>query len=511
MSAEHGENGAIRQDEAVRAELNRLLESAPFRTSKRCSEFLKYVVERALSGQSSNLKERLIGIELFQLPPDFDTSQHAIVRVTANEVRKRLAQYYLADGGSHHPVRIDLPPGSYTPEFKWDVPIQKPRGKKEVTWKLKRFLLPAIAVAVTVVVLVGLAMWRRQADKPATYGGAPNAAIKPVQAVLPHEGDLRISVGSTSSYTDRNGRSWEPDRFFSGGIALTRTTERIYRTLDPDIYRRLRVGDFRYDIPLKPGFYELHLHFAETGLSDSMSMESSGEGQRIFLVTANGKPLLELFDVVADAAGANIADERVFRDITPAADGFLHLSFTSLKGSAILSGIELLPVGQGKVRPIRIRAGWPASWVDGNRQQWLADSYFLGGNALVRTKNPVEDGFLTQPDAALYASERWGHFSYAVPVADGQYRVTLRFCEGHYGKRNTGVGGVGSRLFDVYCNGVALLREFDIFKQAGGEGRPVSRTFSGIRPTAQGKIVLTFVPVKGMACVNGIEIVEDTK
>jgi hypothetical protein len=112
---------------------------------------------------------------------------------------------------------------------------------------------------------------------------------------------------------------------------------------------------------------------------------------------------------------------------------------------------------------------------------------------------------------ALYASERWGHFSYAVPVAEGRYRVTLKFCEGHYGRRNTGIGGLGSRVFDVYCNGVALLRGFDVFKEAGGEGRPLDRTVSGIRPTAQGKIVLTFVPINGMACVNGIEVVEDSK
>ena len=66
-------------------------------------------------------------------------------------------------------------------------------------------------------------------------------------------------------------------------------------------------------------------------------------------------------------------------------------------------------------------------------------------------------------------------------------------------------------MFDVYSNGVALLRDFDIFQQAGGEGVPVDKAFSGIRPTAQGKIVLTFVPVKGMACVNGIEIDEESK
>jgi hypothetical protein len=287
--------------------------------------------------------------------------------------------------------------------------------------------------------------------------------------------------------------------------------EKILRTLDPDIYRHLRLGDFRYDIPLRPGSYELHLHFAETGLADFISAESSGEGQRVFRVSANGKRVLDMFDVVSDAAGANVADERVFRDVSPAKDGFLHLEFGSFRGAPMLSGIEVLPVSAGKVRPVRIRAGWSSSWRDSAGQQWQPDTYFLGGNALVRRTNPVRESESIPPDIALYASERWGHFSYAVPVADGHYRVTLRFCEGHYGRHNTGVGGLGSRLFDVYCNGVALLRSFDIYEEAGGEGRPVSRTFSDIRPTAQGKIVLDFVPVVGMACVNGIEVVEDAR
>jgi hypothetical protein len=280
--------------------------------------------------------------------------------------------------------------------------------------------------------------------------------------------------------------------------------------LDPDLYRRSRQGDFRYDIPLKPGSYELHLHFAEIGLTDFISVESSGEGQRLFSVSANGKVLLNFFDVVADANGANTSDTRVFRDISPAEDGFLHLSFVSRRGTAMLSGIEVLPVARGKVRPVRIRAGWPVSWLDPSGQQWQADAHFLGGNALVRNTNPSQESS-NQPETALYASERWGHFSYSVPVADGRYRVALRFCEGHYGPHNTGVGGVGSRVFDVYCNGVALLRGFDIFKEAGGEGRPLNRVFSGVRPTAQGKIVLTFVSVVGMACVNGIEVTEQTE
>jgi hypothetical protein len=513
------ENGELKFDkpreQAVRAELDSLLQSAEFRASKRCSEFLEYVVGHTMNGPAGALKERLIGVELFQLPPDFDPGQHAIVRVTANEVRKRLAQHYLAGNGSHHAVRIELPPGSYKAEFKWDVPPEPPltpeppvltRPRNLGNWRI------ALAVVTALAAIGGFTAWRsRGAFKAASPGPTAVSAPAPVLSAPADGQDLRIVVGSAGPYTDRSERAWGPDRFFTGGVALARPSARIFRTLDPDIYRRLREGDFRYDIPLKPGSYELHLHFAETGLADFMSLESSGEGQRLFRVTANGRQILNAFDVVADANGVNTADERVIRDVKPSEDGFLHLGFTPGRGTPILNGIELLPVSPGKVRPVRIRAGWPSLWRDSEGRSWNADSYFLGGNALVRTTNPAQEGSSNPADMALYASERWGHFSYSVPVADGRYRVTLRFCEGHYGSRNQGVGGAGSRVFDVYCNGVALLRNFDIFKQAGGEGIPVDRTFAGVQPTAQGKIVLTFVPVVSMACVNGIEIIEDTK
>jgi len=510
------------QEQAVRAELSLVAESPAFRTSKRCREFLEYIVQHTISGPSGALKERSIGVDLFQLPRDFDSGQHTIVRVTANEVRKRLAQYYLAENGTRHAVRIEIPPGSYSAEFRWDVPPAEPAPATPLPpvesvepeavvspppgWKRHRTLA---AVAALLLIAGALGLWRWQTAKPEAVDA--KGAVRSGVALVPSGPETRFIVGSTNSYVDRSGRSWGPDRFFSGGSVQVHPAERIMRTLDPDIYRRLRSGDFRYDIPLERGTYELHLHFAETGLSDFISAESSGEGQRVFSVLANGKPLLEFFDAVSDAAGANTADERVFRDISPADDGALHLAFSPLRGNAMVSAIELLPSAPGKARPVRLRAGWTSSWQDPAGQPWQADSYFLGGNALARTTNPAQAANSITPDIALYASERWGHFTYAIPVADGRYRVNLKFCEGHYGQRNTGVGGLGSRLFDVYCNGVALMRNFDIFKEAGGEGRPLTKSFPNIRPNAQGKIVLSFVPVKGMACVNGIEVLEETK
>ena len=517
------------REQAVREELNRLLESASFRTSKRSREFLQYIVEHTIHGPSGTLKERSIGVELFQLPQDFDPGQHTIVRVTANEVRKRLAQHYLAENGNHHAVRIDLPPGSYKAGFKWEMPIAEPPEADHIPVALlpvadptgpepqapptRNWLAyPIVLCAVAAVVIAGgLFWWKSAAATPISAEARATAVAGASPVAVPTGDDLRMTVGAVNPYMDRSGRTWGPDRFFTGGSVLVRPSERIVRTLDPDLYRHQRQGDFRYDIPLQPGSYELHIHFAETGLADFISAESSGEGQRVFHVSANGQRLLDFFDVVADADGANTSDERVFRNISPAADGFLHLAFSPVRGTAILNGIEVLPVSAGKVRPIRIRAGWTALWKNSSGQEWQADSYFLGGNALVRRTNPAQDSNSGAPDIALYASERWGHFSYALPVADGKYRVTLKFCEGHYGKRNSGIGGAGSRIFDVYCNGVALIRNFDIFKEAGGEGRPIDRSFSGIRPNAQGKILLSFVPIVGMACVNGIEVSEDIR
>lgn len=512
------------QEQIVRAELGLVLESPAFRTSKRCREFLEYIVERTISGPSGALKERSIGVDLFQLPRDFDTGQHTIVRVTANEVRKRLAQYYLGENGARHAVRIELPPGSYSAEFRWDLqpaepPPPIPLPEIEIVepeppapaapGRVRHGLIAAAAVFLLIAGALGF--WRWQAVKSASGDAKAPVARIGAAAFATTGPEILFMVGSTTSYVDRSGRTWGPDRFFSGGNVLVHPSERVLRTLDPDIYRRLRNGDFRYDIPLARGNYELRLHFAETGLSDFISAESSGEGQRVFRVTANGKTLLDAFDVVADAAGANTSDVRVFREIAPAEDGVLHLAFSPMRGNAMVSAIELLPAPGGKALPVRVRAGWTSSWQDPAGQQWQADSYFLGGNALVRTTNPAQESNSIAPDTALYASERWGNFTYAIPVADGRYRVNLKFCEGHYGRRNTGDGGLGSRLFDVYCNGVALLRSFDIFKEAGGEGRPLTKAFPGIRPNAQGKIVLSFVPVKGMACVNGIEVVEDPK
>ena len=93
-----------------------MLSSPVFRGSKRLSGFLRYIVIETLDNGGAELKERLIGVHVFGRPADYDTSAEPVVRVSAGDLRKRIAQYY-HDPASDHELRIDLPVGSYHPVF----------------------------------------------------------------------------------------------------------------------------------------------------------------------------------------------------------------------------------------------------------------------------------------------------------------------------------------------------------------------------------------------------------
>ena len=112
-------HSALQPADEIRRELEAVLDSSEFRGSHRGQMLLRYLVENALKGGIERLKERTIGVELFHREPSYDTGQDAIVRVAANDVRKRLTAHYQhsdpACYGSN--VRISLAPGSYIPDF----------------------------------------------------------------------------------------------------------------------------------------------------------------------------------------------------------------------------------------------------------------------------------------------------------------------------------------------------------------------------------------------------------
>ena len=103
--------------DAVLAQLERLVSHQALKSSKRCPALLRYIVEHQLQAETTKLKERIIGVTVFGRDSDYDSNADPVVRTTANDLRKRLAQYY-HEPGHQNELRIALPPGSYVPEFR---------------------------------------------------------------------------------------------------------------------------------------------------------------------------------------------------------------------------------------------------------------------------------------------------------------------------------------------------------------------------------------------------------
>ncbi len=504
--------------EAERAELQAVLQSHLFARSPTLTHLLSYLCEKTFAGESAQIKEYSVGLDVFDRRDSFDQDTDSIVRVQANRLRKRLSEYYALEGASH-PVRITIPLGQYIPVFKTvadaatasDLPAmpqaRAPDGRG-AGWRPSQEQLWVLGGAVVLVVLIVAAFLARDRSrvKPiirSSYS-PQDAAEQPVG--LPVGEEVRILAGATRKYVDHAGKLWSPDSYFSGGTAELSTVQHIWRTQDPIIYRSSRQGDFTYNIPLKPGTYELRLHFAETFYGPE-NAGGGGEGSRIMRVLANGQPLLHDFDVLADSGGDRTAEVKVFTDVSPAVDGQLHLSFSSAKGgSAMLSAIEILPGIHGRIRPVRIVAR-DVPYYSNDSHWWSPDMYFKGGQ-VSGSQAPAID----TDDAEFYETDRWGHFSYAIPVAPGRYSVTLHFIEHHAGVGNAaparGSRSTSDRVFNVFCNGETILANLNISKQAG-ENRPLVRKIKGFEPNAQGKLLLEFVPVTGYATVTAIEIVPE--
>jgi hypothetical protein len=130
---------------AIREQLERILSSPLFKNSKRYPNLLRFVVERSLEGHAGHLKERTLGIEVFGREPDYDTNSDPVVRTSAVEIRKRIAQYY-HEAGHEAEIRIDFPPGTYLPEFRH--PLKPTPDAPPPTPQRRNLIVAAVAAAV---------------------------------------------------------------------------------------------------------------------------------------------------------------------------------------------------------------------------------------------------------------------------------------------------------------------------------------------------------------------------
>ena len=507
--------------EAQRAELRAVLASAEFTRAPRLAHLLTYLCEKLLAGEAAQIKEYSVGVEVFERGESFDQDSDSIVRVEANRLRKRLAEYYAGEGAGHA-LQITIPLGQYVPRFspvvreanggsQLEPSAAKLPGRGPTDAIRRAFRRPwGLAAAVVVILAVAYA-WRvslKRAETSASREAVPPVYSTGFQFGPPSGPEIRILAGASRSLGDHAGKLWNSDTWFSGGTAVKSDVLHIWRTQEQGFYRTSRQGQsFRYDIPLKKGIYELRLYFAET-VYDPESSGTGAEGKRMMTVRANGKTLLSGFDVVADAGGSHTADEKIFPDIAPAADGSLHLEFSSDNGEpAIVSAIEILPGLRGRALPIRILPRQTPYYSDDSRW-WSPDSYFQGGR-IASYSTPVTG----TDDPELFETERWGNFTYAIPVPPGKYTLTLYFAARRVDPDQLPLPAgeaksAAARVFNVFCNGRPLLENFDLAKEAR-EKDVIIRRFSDLEPNAQGKLFISFVPVDGYATVSGIEVLAE--
>ncbi len=164
----------VHDREVVLRELQDILASPHFCNSKRYPALLRYIVEKTLAGEADHLKERTLGIEVFERQSSYDTNADTVVRYTAGEVRKRLSLYY-HELDRKPLVQISLPAGSYVPEFV------HPQGD------LEEFAAPlerAHAVH-------DEAIAAREID-PLTFAAGPGSALRRLGEVEAHAGPAAV-------------------------------------------------------------------------------------------------------------------------------------------------------------------------------------------------------------------------------------------------------------------------------------------------------------------------------
>ena len=532
------EDSKLPSQEAERAELEAVAEALA--RSPRLSRLVRYLGKKYFQGESDQLHEYNIATEVFgRSKTVFDAGEDAIARVEAHRLRKRLKEYYETEGRDH-PIQLSIPSGTYVPCFTRrvdeaqvppsearqeipdalqethepsldlssasdDAPLAEranDKGERISFWPKGRVWLYCFLAAAVVLTALGI---YRIVHSSATASGitTETTSVQPPaasQSMSLNSGAVPIRL--ISGYTgkpqlDSAGAVWQADRYFHGGGTWLRPPNFIARTSDPLLFEQWRTGDFFYDIPLRPGVYELHLYF--------VTSDRANDTTSTFTISINGNRVLPGFDVNSDALGENVADERVFRDVSPDKDGYLHLAFTSERGAPALNAIEILPGIPHKQLPIRL-VTQPTSFTDHDGQNWHPDNYFMSGRLSGQRQQ-----IAGSPDPGLFAAESYGHFTYAIPVdTRGRYTLVLHFVEFYFGPHASGVGGTGSRVFRVMCNGVIVLDDFDIYKEAGSL-HALTKTFYHVKPTAQGKLNLTFEPIVNNATVSGIEVLDESQ
>jgi TolB-like protein len=192
---------------AICGQLERIMASATFATATRHSRLLRYLVERTLAGEGDQLKEYVLGTEVFDRPASYDPRLDSIVRVEARRLRSRLEEYYSSDGADA-PVIITIPRGSYVPEFG----VRPDRGQRSALSPLAEPDRPAsrhlngrtaaiLATLSTAVILLSASLVVSDRRDAAQASAKPGVAVLPFEHYTSTEADARLVAEITDAVT----------------------------------------------------------------------------------------------------------------------------------------------------------------------------------------------------------------------------------------------------------------------------------------------------------------------
>jgi TolB-like protein len=204
-------------DDEIRAQLGRMLGSEGFANADRMSEFLRFVVARALAGEGDQVKEYVIGVEVFQRNADYDPRLDSIVRVEARRLRSKIEEYY-AGPGREDQILIRIPRGSYVPTFETrevaaptsapalasplpasSVPVPVPAAPRR-TWRVGAGII-AVTMALLVLVAWRSGLWATNTSKPAV-----TVAVLPFAQYSPDSNDRLFADALTDRVTSELAR-----------------------------------------------------------------------------------------------------------------------------------------------------------------------------------------------------------------------------------------------------------------------------------------------------------------